>query len=1217
MRKVKILFFCLALVSAVLVLSINLINTPPSAKEIANTLSKNTQRELLLMDEEASRLLKQHDDDNWEKLNHSFYLIKENNVQRWNQNEFLPEMQWLEEDFSVKFLKQSPGDFLVKKWPLSKTEFLVAVLPLHVDYKISNRYLGPNWNQRIFSSAANVIIMDSNSAQGEPVMVNGKDLFHITQLSTKLENDSLQNISSVILACISILCALAWFFCWAIEFHRRRKYERAWLTLMTGMVSVRVVMLVLNIPQIFTNSSVFDPVSFASSVYNPSLGDLLLNSLVVLVLVVYLFLFYARFNTISRIQNGSHQMKFAFSAFFLLAAIFSFLFPFLYIETISNNSSIALDITQSLSFDMLRLLAYFSLLIGGIAGFLGAHVFFRISISLIDSRTRFFLAYGLALLLFCIYFLSAGRDYWITVFASTGYFIILFFAKLYKDASRLTFRSSFYFFLIALAFSVQTSFSLKRFVEERQREAQLRFGYNFLVDRDILGEYLLHESSMQIANDPLVQSRLANPFLGRAIIRDKIKQIFLSSYFDRYDVQIYLYDSRGEPMDNLSAKDIVTYINTLPTASKTEYKELYFIKDDALQSTKRYLAVTQVNDHNAVAGFVVLDLSLKRIVPQHVYPELLLDNRFSQYAQSRDFSYAFFSQQKILSSFGNFNYEKDFHVQLLDQTGLYSSGAYEGGFIHVGIDDDAGRTAVISAPAYSWFFLLTNIAFFFILGLLLLFFLLSFYGVAALIKKEQLNYSARIQLYIHMAFLIPLILVSITTLSLTARSAQEQLNETFSEKSKLLGERIATSLENMQRDSVSQNREVENLLGDLSRLMNVDAALYDTAGYLIASTQPLITENQLMTRLINRDAWTKIVRDKERDYISNERIGLLRYNASYVAVKSPQSGKLAGIISLPFFDSASSLERNQTIVFANIIDIFFVVFVLFSFLSFFAADELTFPLRFITRTLRRTTLVGDNKPLTWKANDEIGMMVNEYNRMVENLETSKIELARSQKESAWREIAKQVAHEINNPLTPMKLTLQQMDRNLASGELTTEKTSQSIRTLLEQVDILNEIAASFSAFARMPAPLLHRIELTGLLRKVVELHRNEKLGDITITIEDEPVYAMGDAQLLSRVFSNLILNALQSGKDGMPVQLKVTAKADENMCLISFRDTGMGISKELRDKIFLPHFTTKKTGSGIGLAIARQGIEQSGGEIWFESVEGVGTTFYIRLPRVK
>ena len=322
---------------------------------------------------------------------------------------------------------------------------------------------------------------------------------------------------------------------------------------------------------------------------------------------------------------------------------------------------------------------------------------------------------------------------------------------------------------------------------------------------------------------------------------------------------------------------------------------------------------------------------------------------------------------------------------------------------------------------------------------------------------------------------------------------------------------------------------------------------------------------------------------------------------------------MIGILSIPFFDSVHSLESTQISVWVNILVVFVIVFLLFSLISFFIVNWLTFPLRFITRTLGKTTFSGKNKPLAWKSNDEIGLMVSEYNRMLENLELSKIELSRSEKESAWREIAKQIAHEINNPLTPMKLTLQRMELAQLDGNLSKDDTEKSLKTLLAQVEILNQIASSFSAFARMPAPVLQKMDLYKVLKRVADLHSADSFGAIFL-YSTEGIYILGDEQLLTRVFSNITLNAQQSVSEGGSVKIEMITKVGNGFCVTSISDNGNGIDKELIEKVFLPHFSTKKSGSGIGLAIAKQGIERSGGEIWFESKAGLGTTFYIKLP---
>jgi signal transduction histidine kinase len=652
-------------------------------------------------------------------------------------------------------------------------------------------------------------------------------------------------------------------------------------------------------------------------------------------------------------------------------------------------------------------------------------------------------------------------------------------------------------------------------------------------------------------------------------------------------------------------------------ATKTNYEGVYFLKNATPESSKQYLVVIPVNRFGMVTGYVVLDLSLKRIIPRNVFPELLLDDRFIQYFKNRDFSYAFYVEGKVNSSFGDYNYEKKFIPSWLSDPLLLSDGLSKDGYIHIAVEDEMGNFTIVSSPDYQVFGVITNFSFFFTIGLNLILLGLLMYGAITLYQGSQLNYSARIQLYIYTAFILPLFLVSITTLGLISRSAESQLKDEYVEKSKLLGERITPLIDAYFGTNSQSISELENQLIELAKLANVDASIFLPSGKLLTSSQPLIYEDRILPALMDRAAYQAIVKENEQSFINNEKIGSLTYNSAYFALRSPESGSLLGILSLPFFESAASLEKTQINVVSNIMTIFCVVFILFLVLSFFAVRWLTFPLQFITKTLSRTSLTTSNKPLIWNANDEIGLMVNEYNRMLDNLEQSKIELSRIQKESAWREIAKQVAHEIKNPLTPMKLTLQQLEHAMLTDGIAKDKMKKSLQTLLQQVEILNDIAASFSAFARMPAPILQRIELTGLIKQVINLHADYKEGSIKLEVRDSPIYAMGDEQLLSRVFGNILLNALQSGTGGKIINVQVEVKAVEGQCIISFTDNGSGIDQELREKVFMPHFSTKKSGSGLGLAIAKQGIEQNGGSIQFETTDGEGTTFYIKIPIIE
>jgi two-component system, NtrC family, nitrogen regulation sensor histidine kinase NtrY len=428
-------------------------------------------------------------------------------------------------------------------------------------------------------------------------------------------------------------------------------------------------------------------------------------------------------------------------------------------------------------------------------------------------------------------------------------------------------------------------------------------------------------------------------------------------------------------------------------------------------------------------------------------------------------------------------------------------------------------------------------------------------------------------------------------------------------KAQQIGEGITILLESDLADSVSSSTNLETEVLELSKSSNTDITIFNPDGKLMTSSQPAIFESQLISQLMSRKAWQQIVNDRETYLVNRENIGLLQYNSSYLALKSPTTGKLLGILNLPFFKSADVFEKSQAVVLANILVIFVVVFIIFSLLSFYAVDWLTFPLRFITKTLGKTTLTGENQPMQWKSNDEIGLMVSEYNRMLSNLEQSKIELSRSQKESAWREMAQQVAHEIKNPLTPMKLTLQQMELSQQGDE----KKLNSIKMLLEQVEILNGIASSFSTFAKMPTPQLTKLNIVNVLKNAVNLYTNHPNGKVALNVSDDVVFVSGDDQLLSRIFSNIILNGLQSGGDDGKIFVQVALTNENNRCLIRFKDNGKGIESEARERVFTPYFSTKKSGSGLGLAIAKQGIEQCGGKIGFESEVGKGTEFWVEL----
>jgi nitrogen fixation/metabolism regulation signal transduction histidine kinase len=449
-------------------------------------------------------------------------------------------------------------------------------------------------------------------------------------------------------------------------------------------------------------------------------------------------------------------------------------------------------------------------------------------------------------------------------------------------------------------------------------------------------------------------------------------------------------------------------------------------------------------------------------------------------------------------------------------------------------------------------------------------------------------------------------LVGTAILNTLNKSYKAEIDKSYQKQTIAMSENFVDLITDFYNNDLNRDG-LSNELLKISRSSRADINLYDNEGKMLSTSQPKIIEAGLLSPYINPVAFNKLKNEYKDKVILEESIGKLSYKSSFVAVRSYDDGKLLGIMSSPFFSSKNHLGRQKTEVFANIINISTLIFMISIGLSYVAVRRLTNPIMLIASKLKRTEFSEENPPLEWTSNDEIGMLVREYNSMLEKLEISKKELARSEKEAAWREMAKQVAHEIKNPLTPMKLTLQHLDRVMDKDD----ERRKSLSTLLAQVDTLDQIVTSFSHFARMPDPENETFNLITTLEKSINLHPDKH---IVCETTGKKAMVTGDKKLFGRIFNNIILNAFQAMNNLSSPVLTITIEQQRDKVLLAFRDIGSGIPDEIKDKVFVPNFSTKASGSGIGLAVAKRGIAHAGGNIWFEANQPVGTIFYIELP---
>ncbi|MEM6726744.1 MAG: ATP-binding protein, partial [Bacteroidota bacterium] len=353
-------------------------------------------------------------------------------------------------------------------------------------------------------------------------------------------------------------------------------------------------------------------------------------------------------------------------------------------------------------------------------------------------------------------------------------------------------------------------------------------------------------------------------------------------------------------------------------------------------------------------------------------------------------------------------------------------------------------------------------------------------------------------------------------------------------------------------------------------------------------------------------------------YDHEEEISGLNYVAAYMPIRNSLGDKIA-YLGLPYYSRQGNLRQDVSEFMSTLLNVYVFLLLIAGMVALFVGNSVTRPITAIGEKLRDTKLGEKNKPLNWENDDEIGALVTEYNKMIEELEKSATLLAQSNRESAWREMAKQVAHEIKNPLTPMKLSIQYLQRAVGSSD--PEQVEALVKrvtdTLVEQIDNLSHIASEFSSFAKMPRAQSQRIELNPVVQSVYDLFKERENMELALELPEREYMVYADKNQLMRVFNNLIKNAIQAIPDDRFGKINVKLYRRDNMAVVQVNDNGVGIPEDKIESVFVPNFTTKSSGTGLGLAISRNIIESAAGKIYFDSEEDIGTQFYVEIPIIR
>ena len=404
---------------------------------------------------------------------------------------------------------------------------------------------------------------------------------------------------------------------------------------------------------------------------------------------------------------------------------------------------------------------------------------------------------------------------------------------------------------------------------------------------------------------------------------------------------------------------------------------------------------------------------------------------------------------------------------------------------------------------------------------------------------------------------------------------------------------------------------------DIANVHNLDVAFYDLQGKLLISSiiafenspeqlqLPIEVLRSLKREPLNRITGAKDLKDNKT----------LQYSYSYIYEDdSSLDQKPVAIVKLQYTQDNTDQEEELREFLGQLALVFLLVLGLGVLFAYFIAKYVTSSLKTISEKLSKTAIDRRNEKIILdNPSSEIYALIKSYNAMVDDLADSASQLAKSEREQAWREMAKQVAHEIKNPLTPMRLTVQSFERRFDPNDPDIQtKLKEFSDSLVEQIDVMSSIASAFSDFAKMPSQQKEPLNVVSIVRRALEIFQEDY---IDFKCDEDVIMANLDRTQLIRILTNLVTNALHAVESNVNPKILIKLYTYKEDVIIDVIDNGKGIAEEFKALVFEPKFTTKTSGMGLGLPMIKNIIEGFGGDISFVSKQGVGTTFTVRLPK--
>jgi len=1156
------------------------------------------------------------------------YAYQNDTLKLWNTNAIIaPYSDTALNKTSI--VRNEKGVFVeecIAPFPDDSGKRLVVLIPVFISYPLENEYVKSHFvASGYIPVGTKILTRESRAAEDYPISMQGNAPLFFLHFNMDDIQQWTPDTLFFILLIAALLASMSWIQLMTI-YHTKNDSPLAGFVITVQIIFIlRWLLYIYGVPFNLDKLTFFSPQLYASNKYLTSLGDLCINTFCVLWIVVFITR-HTPYRTFFARLRGKWAR--AAATFLLLAALISFVFLFVYVtRSLVTDSKISFNVGQFYTIDIYTIIGLF--VIGTITG-LSCLIIYLLNVQLNTLIYNIWYKYLLIAIAGMAYLFLANcctdPFYW----ALVGW-LLLFTAVL--DIPDFTLVSDLFeprMIFWAVFICLFCTALLQYFTIEKEHVTRIQFAEKtFAPDPEYDLELSFNKSAKKIEQDKKLKDFFERPTAnGRKLLDKYFDSLYLAGPVSKYDLKIYFFDAGKNGLFNKDNSDFTSFENEKNESATTNSPYLFY--NESILERHYYLSLIKIykDTINDELGYVVINMDRKKPLAGTVYPELLQPSTVANELESSNYAYALYVNGKLIKQTNDkypfTTYLKENTLNPGDYRFYYKNRTTE---LHYNIGDkrtivvvDNQNQALEAITLFSYIFgMLVLLA---IAILLYQLYLSYFSGAFSGGRFMSLTLRRRVQFAMLTVVLLSFIVIGSVTIVFFYNQYQTS-NETRLQAAMVSAKQSVQDLLKSQNayrsgyifDTVTRSGGFKTLLTSVATGQKIDINLFDNRGTLLSASQDDIYTKGLISMKMRPDAYYQLNNDGKSIVIQNENVALLSYLSAYEPLRD-ENGAALGYINVPFFQSEKNLRFQISNIVVTLINLYAFIFLISSFVTVVITRWITSTFNIIIRQFGRLNL-QQNERITWPYNDEIGLLVAEYNKMVNKVEENAAKLAQSERERAWREMARQVAHEIKNPLTPMKLNIQYLQQAVRNDSPNIkELTNKVADSIVEQINNLSYIASEFSNFAKMPEARAEEIDLPALLHKAVELHLSDAKIKLSISDDAQTALVLSDHSQLLRVFTNLIENAIQAIPDGRTGQIAVAMILTGENVIISISDNGKGISDEIKENIFQPYFTTKTSGTGLGLAMTRKIIEFWKGQIWFETKEGTGTTFFIKLPVV-